>query len=423
MLNNKHHNDNSSVQQKPHILVKHNSEQNEKDTRRILSDKNSKTFLKKSDILFKNENEEFKRISEMINSIKDTKHSPFKLTKEEENLEMNEKLPIIGNNNGLLVNYDKNMTKFTFYKQHDQLLGSFTIPQLIKYLGHYWDTYDQFMSQTICTNSSDIIESFIGSAKYNKTEKIVAVVLNDYKNSPFMGNIEMLINLNNGLHEFEKNNLSGELNKVDKKIQPKIVVTVKQFIYLLVHHTLKIIAIASDNIKNDTNNSLKESLMKYSLGLVFRISQFIKEQLEEQIGKYEHITEQLVTTHNSRDIVGQKMDTMNKLLKDQNSKIDILINKLESQQRNKMIEQLGGEKGHSHDDLKLDKITSSPEQESSTSESDSISKSEDKHKNGMSDTSITDSQDNINNIEEVGATLNDNDKDSMKSEYSAIYGI
>ena len=451
MLSNKSHISNSSTKshiqrhrQNISVPIKYNSDQHDLHNLHNLpksySDKNAGTFLKKSDVLFKKENDEFKRISEMVNSIKDAGQSPFKLTKEDKvyNNEIDAKhgeLPIIGDGAGLLVNYDKQLTKFTFYKQNDQLIGSFTIPQLIRYLGHYWDTYDQFMAQTNYTQAIDIIESLVGSAKYNETEKIVAVILNDYKKSPFMGNIEMLINLNNGLHDFEKNSLTGELDKVDKKIQPKIIITIKQFIYLLVHHTLKIITIASENIKNSTQNTIKESLMRYSLGLVFRISQFIKEQLEDQIGKYDQITNQMVTIHNSRDVVGQKMDVMNKLIKDQNTKIETILNKLEEQHKNKMIEQLGGKNGYTSNDSKLDKISSSSlsddnnNQESSTASSSSSSSSspESGEKQNLSNTSITEDQDDVNITNIIGADeeneKNKEDNNNPKSEYSAIYEI
>jgi len=101
--------------------------------------------------------------------------------------------------------------------------------------------------------------------------------------------------LNNLFFTYENKELLTDIATInDEKIQYNIKLSIKQFIYLLINHTLKIIAIASEEIKNDpTQEMMKQKLLKYSVALTYRISNFMKEHLDNYNVQYKALYDQL----------------------------------------------------------------------------------------------------------------------------------
>jgi len=228
------------------------------------------------------------------------------------------------NDDNIMVSYEKELHKFTFYNTNTSLLGAFTIAQLIKYLGNHWDK--NFMSHIDTSISDEIIKTFICNIKIDHDIGIPCINLHSHLKSPFMGNIEMLIKINTGLHEFETTKLYNELEKIsDLKMRNKIKLIVSHFIYLMLNYTLKIIAIISEEIKNDTSRQkMKETLIKYTVGITYRITNFIKDQLEIQKKQYDELIKNKNKIEKSRNILSSKIDTLMTQLSSQNNKIDFL---------------------------------------------------------------------------------------------------
>jgi hypothetical protein len=242
------------------------------------------------------------------------------------------------NKDGIMVTHDKINGKFTFYDYKNSQLGSFDIHQLIKYLGSQWQ--NTFMNNIDISLSIDIINALICNVEIDKDTNRIFIKLKSYIDTPFMGNIEMLMKLNGELRTFELNNLENELNMIENlKIRKYIRITIKQFIYQLLNHTLKVIANISEEIKHDNNirKELKDSLLKNSVAIVYRISSFVNNQLEFNISQIEKLNENSIKLKNAKNILINKIDNITSIMEKQSSKIDSLFNKIE-QRGGKCIE-------------------------------------------------------------------------------------
>jgi hypothetical protein len=229
------------------------------------------------------------------------------------------------NNDSIMVKYDGSTDNFTFFDYKNSPLGSFNINQLMRYFGIKWD--NKFMQNIDSGTSMDVIHSLIGNVTIDKDTNRVIVKLKSYLDSPFMGDIEMLFKFNNAIRNFELNSLENELNKIESlKTRKYIRMTIKQFIYLILNHTLKIIATISEQIKNDsTKENLKNTLLKYSVGIVHRISSFVRDQLELNIIQLDKLNENTTKLNDVRQLIIKKFDSIGSTIDKQNDKINQMI--------------------------------------------------------------------------------------------------
>jgi len=245
--------------------------------------------------------DEEKSTSEIVKAFRELGDTKNVFTNDAEYIQvtqMSKHQPLI--DDSLSVTLNESSEKFTFYKG-DKEIGYFTIEQLIKYLGHIYDTRNQFLINLIDKNYKDaktIIKTFILKMKYDKMHDNHTFELIDYTCSGFMGDIELLIKLNNLLCKFQTERLKDELSKVDKDNSIKIERNILSFIYLLLNYTLKLISIMTETIKGDpTKELLLKNLVRYSIGLVYRISMFVQGQLSIIMDGSKKI-EELIRTSN-----------------------------------------------------------------------------------------------------------------------------
>lgn len=236
-------------------------------------------------------------------------------------------------NSSILVKYEKEFSKFSFYDNHETYLGSFSVMQIVRHLAHKWDS--SFYSEVELSHiTQDLISKMIGDVLIDPVTQKVLIKLKSHLDSPFMGDIEMLVELNNAFYTYETNRMSIDLFKItDEKARHKIKITIKQFIYLLVNHTLKIISHASEIIKNDsTKKQLKEQLMKYSVGLTYRMSKFISEQLDDYTTQHKSASENLERLYLIKSKNLDKLEILTAQLEKQNDYILKLVRKIETAQ-------------------------------------------------------------------------------------------
>ena len=266
----------------------------------------------------------------------------------------------INNNKQLLITINTKLNKFSVYNDQQNLIGFFTINHIIKYLGNFYDDKQQFLPDidiTIFKKSKELIKMLIFKLKYNKKTKYSDIVIHDYGKSGFMGDIELLIKLNNGLHNYLNQNIQNDLAKIDTANKIKIEVNIKKFIFILLNYTLKIISIASEQLQNNkeisdncetsnnSKNELKERLINYSIGTVYRINLFVQEQFK---------------------VIDKQNNSINKTLNENikikyelKDKIDLLtqnIQNTQNNQKNKNI--LNNQKNnHNNQNIKINKNT------------------------------------------------------------------
>lgn len=237
-------------------------------------------------------------------------------------------------NKSLIVEYDYNQCKFTLYGQNKNLIGGFSCTQLIKYLST--TITPNFLSNIDIGTSFAIIETYI--CKIVNNSGMLTINLKNHIESPFMGNIDMIIKLYRGLHKFEISQLSFEIDNMlkrkqeDIRLKKKILGIIKQFIYLLLNHSLKLIVTISDMTKNDiTKKELNDSLLKYSVAIVYRLSSFMKDEVENKISEYKNLQNDIVRVANIKMEMYKKISALEKSIDNQNIQLDNILHKMNKQ--------------------------------------------------------------------------------------------
>lgn len=181
------------------------------------------------------------------------------------------------NNNAVSIKYSQKEHVFTIYHS-DKILGYISIVELIK--NFTYDIDKNFLENYDYEHEIPIIENYFYKIKNGK------IIFIDYINSPFMGNIELIMNLINDLYYFENNVLESELLKISNSKQ-LIVERINEFNYLLLNHALKLIVKISDIIKNDiSKKNLKLSLIKYSEFIMKKINYLIYDIMKNKNSEY-----------------------------------------------------------------------------------------------------------------------------------------
>jgi hypothetical protein len=220
----------------------------------------------------------------------------------------------------IIVEHNKEELRFTFYNKDKHILGSFSVPQLIKYVNN---SYTDFMKSIDISVSSEVIKKYV--CETYDTISGVEIKLVSHIDSPFMGNIEMILKLYNDLSRYEIDGLSMLSSKDSKSIQ----CNVKQLTYLLLNKMLKLGSYISDVIKGDpTKEELKNQLLKYSVGAVYKISNMIRVELDSRSNDYKTLQNDLVRLSKVKLTMYEKMKLLQDNIEEQNKQIDSLVSGL-----------------------------------------------------------------------------------------------
>lgn len=234
--------------------------------------------------------------------------------------------------NSLIVDFDQQQCKFTFYDKTKNLLGSFSSKQIIKYVTSKIST--AFLSGIDASSSYNIIETYI--CKIIDKDGSLKIELLSHTISPFMGNIDMMMKLYTGIHKFESTQLQQELRDTfpsdsdTTKIQKKIHGIIKQLIYLILNHSLKLIATISDVTRGDpVKKEMRDTLTKYSVAIVHKISSFMKDEIENKINDYKLLQDDLVRMGKVKLEMYKKIALLENNIADQNKQIKLVLEKIE----------------------------------------------------------------------------------------------
>jgi hypothetical protein len=232
----------------------------------------------------------------------------------------------------LIAIYDEAENRFTFYNSNKSILGSFNFRQIVKYIGKQIDpTFYNFVESGY---SEELIKTMIGEVLIDPITGKINIILKSHLDSPFMGNLDLLIKLNNSFFKYESTELMNDIALVNnEKLQYNMKISIKQFIYLLINHTLKIVSIASEDIKNDpTQSEMKNKLLKYSVALTYRISNFMKEHIDNYNVQYKKLYGNLEKIINMKKIINNKVNNLEEKITKQNNLIYSIINKGKKQE-------------------------------------------------------------------------------------------
>ena len=201
---------------------------------------------------------------------------------------------------------DRSKGIYAFYNHEKMYLGSFTVPHVLKYLTDPFgvELFDKLKADKY-TEAKRLIEKYL--VRWEKKSPVLV----SHKESPFMGNIEVLARFNQTLAEYEKRELGPKLGALASPLRKKLEMTIKHFIQRLLSHTLKVIMFVSHKIANDpTKEILKKNLLGYTIGLMYRLSQFSQQQLYTQVQRTLALQKDLTLLKESREQIGKKLDAL-----------------------------------------------------------------------------------------------------------------
>lgn len=227
---------------------------------------------------------------------------------------------INNNEKKLLISINDKLNKISVFDEKNLAIGYFTISHIAKYLGDLYDIKKQFLNDLdiqVYQKSKELIKMLIFKLKYNKVNKYIDIVLYDYTISGFMGDIELLIKLNNILYKYQKEEMHADLSKVDLPYRIKIEQNIKKFIFMLLSYTLQLISIMSDKVKDE---KLKENLINYSVGVVYRINLFVQEQLKVINNNNNNVSELLKKNLEIKHELKDKLDILIEHIRSNNKK-------------------------------------------------------------------------------------------------------
>ena len=338
-------------------------------------------------------NKEHKEINTLLNATipsNNLKHLEQNIFNGTLNTNMNNNFE---NNSKIGVRCANSMYKFKDLTSN-MSIGIFHINHLIKYVISPYDKNNKFLPNLNATkyeNAKEIIKKFVCKIKLDESHKTIDLELCDYIKSPFMGNIEMLISINNDLKNFESTELYDQLKHIDKHLKEYIEYTIRHLIYTFLNYTLKIISSVSPTVNNP---ELKNKLLNYTIWLVFRISQYAKLQINDVVAENKKIENMLQTSNKLKIILNKKLQ---KLQTDYQS-----INKLP-------IDKLYG----GNNDVST---SSSESSNSNSSNSDSSSSESSSSKSSSSESSTSESNDDKKDSSPKKNASSESNKNTKKDE-------
>lgn len=303
-----------------------------------ITEKTNNIFVEQLNINNNSKNEE-EKISEMIKSLNkegsmfdeivksDTHIGKGKNTFEEininesnfGNIQQNELTNFMQNTIGyktdMYISFNNKNERFYLYDYNQTTIGSFSIEEVIKYIVLSFNAKVIFMpyiDNKQFNRSVNLIKLYIVNININKDIKYIDIKLHDYQTSPFMCDIEMLIRFNKLLYKFEQEQLDKELQHVDKKYNDEIKFNIQKFIYMMYSYTLQLLANISDDIKNnqDIDQKMKYNIIKYSIDLTNKISQFVQNQSKRLSDKIMDVNNILSHNKELKKTIEKKIDNI-----------------------------------------------------------------------------------------------------------------
>ena len=252
------------------------------------------------------------------------KHINFKLSDIPDTQQFAKEISLDKNTDGkIFVNMSGN--KFNIYNTNKQPIGSFNVDHLMRFIAENYDTKQQFMRQINSKEYKDakqIIKTFLCSTTFDPKINYVNINLISHNDSAFMGDIEMIIKLNKLIQIFVKSKLQDELKYVDPNNRKRIEHIINQFMYMMLNYTMGLIDIISCEIKdNPSKKELALELIKYSIGIMYRISKFVQEQLVIVVNNNKDVEKLMIMSMKMRSILDTKLDKLLNQIELQNSRL------------------------------------------------------------------------------------------------------
>ncbi len=261
----------------------------------------------------------------------------------------------------IIVEHNKEKNEFVLKDSNKQFIGSFYVLQIFKYIN---EDIDNYLVGTNIGTSKELINKYIYSKEKDPEGKYDLI---SYLDSPFTGNIDLIAQLYSDIIKLE-DDLNKEL--LDKKIEiaEKIKIRNNKFIYNLLARIIKLSNTLVDQINSNPeqhNKTVKDNLIRYSAGSVYKISQMIKDDITIKSLQLKNVKDDLSKLIKIQESMGIKMDGLQQTIDTQTTQINTLLQQLER------TEQRGGNKSSSSKSSKSSR-TSNSSNSSNTTNSGSL---------------------------------------------------
>ncbi len=219
--------------------------------------------------------------------------------------------------NSLIVEHDKENHKFII-KDHNNILGHFTIGQIFKYIN---SDIEGFLINIDLGISVELIEKYLIK---NDGEDITLI---SHLTSPITGNIELLVKLYKDIQSFEPT-LQIEYEHLNELTKNNVRLRNKNFIYNILTHIIKLFATYTSTNKKISDDT-KSMIMSYSIGAVYRLNTMIKEDLDFNLQKITILYGDLNNLKQIRQNMTEQMVKLENNILSQNQKIETLITNIQ----------------------------------------------------------------------------------------------
>jgi hypothetical protein len=225
----------------------------------------------------------------------------------------------------MIINFNEAENLFSVYSVNKIFLGSFSGKDVIKFVTN--KIYPQFFENYGSESSFPLIEKYICSVNF--VDNSYNIILLNYLESPFMGNIEMLMKLYNGISK-SNDIVKLELNNIsDVSVKTNITKILKQLSYVFLNYSLRLISQITEKIKDDNSkNLLKDSLVKYSVTIVHKLNMFMRDEIEEKTFLFKSLRDDLIRIGNLKIDIYKKIDQLEKKINIQSKEVNELILKI-----------------------------------------------------------------------------------------------
>lgn len=181
--------------------------------------------------------------------------------------------------------------KFFFHDSSGVSMGSFSVDDIFRYIGRTCDKFDQIKMDN---TTIKLIENTICENMQNGTCKLNI-------NSPFMIDIDLLIELNNMLKRYEDTHILENDICIKKN---------KLFIKKIAEHTMNVITEISRRNAHDMNEKTKSKLLRISIGIVYRLTQYISSEISEQKQEYDNLLNTFESLEKLEHDIKNKIDAV-----------------------------------------------------------------------------------------------------------------
>lgn len=184
--------------------------------------------------------------------------------------------------------------KFLFHDYNNIFIGQYTVDDIINYILEDMSKAQSFgqinQSKNIDVSTKKLIELTVCKASNGED------VFKLNTTSPFMNDIDLLMILNKIFKNFETHQIHKFVTQDDRSLK-----IIRSFIYSLTEHTINIISIISKQLKDGHDETLKSKLMRYSIGLVYKLTQYLNSEIISSESKYKSMLSTVETLKNIED--------------------------------------------------------------------------------------------------------------------------